>query len=104
MIKKKIKGIVFSSLLLSASFTYSQSNVLHVKSPNGKIDMALESGAKISWSVKYENREVIAPSDISLTLSNGVVLGNNTKVIDVKNSKVNNYFSTPIYKNKMVID
>ncbi|MCV9929460.1 glycoside hydrolase family 97 protein [Flavobacterium sp. LS1R49] len=104
MIKKFFRGIMFSSLLLSASFTYSQNNVLHVKSPNGKIDMALESGAKISWSVKHENTEVIAPSAISLTLDNGVVLGSNAKIIGVKNSTVNTSFATPFYKKKMVVD
>jgi alpha-glucosidase len=104
MIRIFFEGIMFSSLLLSASFTYSQSKVLHVKSPNGKIDMALESGAKISWSVKHENTEVITPSTISLTLGNGVVLGNNAKVISVKSSKVNTSFATPVYKKKTVID
>jgi alpha-glucosidase len=104
MMKNFSWGIMFCSLLISASFTYSQSNVLHVKSPNGKIDMALESGAKISWSVKHENTEVITPSSISLTLGNGVVLGNNGKVTSVKNSKVNTSFATPVYKKKTVID
>lgn len=104
MIKKIFKGIVFSSFLISASVTYSQSNVIHVKSPNGKIDMALENGAKISWSVKHENTTVIAPSTISLTLGNGEVLGSNAKVISTKNSKVNTAFDTPIYKKKTVID
>jgi len=66
--------------------------------------MALETGAKISWSVKHENTEVIAPSAISLTLGNGVVLGNNAKVVNVKNSKVNTSFAAPIYKKKTVID
>jgi alpha-glucosidase len=102
--KKFFRGIMFSSLLLSTSFAYSQSNVIHVKSPNGKIDLTLESGAKISWSVKHENTEVIAPSTISLTLGSGVVLGNNAKVISTKSSKVNSSFATPIYKKKTVID
>jgi len=78
--------------------------VLQVKSPNGKIVMALESGAKILWSVKHENTEVIAPSAISLTLGNGLVLGNNAKVISIKKSKVNTFFDTPIYKKKTVVD
>ncbi|MDD4970343.1 MAG: glycoside hydrolase family 97 catalytic domain-containing protein [Paludibacter sp.] len=102
--KKIFWGIMFSSILLSASFAYSQTNVIHVKSPNRKIDMALESEAKISWSVKHENTEVIAPSTISLTLGGGVVLGNNAKVISAKNSKVNSSFATPIYKKNTVID
>ena len=104
MIKKMFEGIMFSTLLLSAPFTYSQSNPLHLLSPNGKIDMALESGTKTVWSVKHENTEVIAPSPISLTLSDGVVLGNNAKVINVKNSKVTTSFATPIYKKKTVLD
>jgi alpha-glucosidase len=66
--------------------------------------MALESGDRISWSVKHENTEVIAPSTISLTLGSGVVLGNNAKVISTKNSKVSTTFTTPIYKKESVTD
>ena len=66
--------------------------------------MALETGSKITWSVKHENTDVIARSAISLTLSNGLVLGNNAKVISAKSSKVNTSFATPIYKKKTVID
>jgi len=66
--------------------------------------MALETGSKITWSVKHENTDVIARSAISLTLSNGLVLGNNAKFISSKSSKVNTSFATPIYKKKTVID
>lgn len=86
------------------STTVGNAQVIHLKSPNGKIGMALESGVKISWSVKHENTIVIAPSSISLTLGNGVVLGKNAKVISVKNSNVNSSFDTPLYKKKTVID
>jgi len=98
------KFFLYGIILAFLSTSVGIAQVLHVKSPNGKIDMALESGAKISWSVKHENTEVIAPSTISLTLGNGVVLGNNVKVISAKNSKVNSSFATPIYKKKTVID
>ncbi|HZK69544.1 MAG TPA: glycoside hydrolase family 97 N-terminal domain-containing protein, partial [Paludibacter sp.] len=95
---------LYAVILTFLSTSTGIAQVLHVKSPNGKIDMALESGAKISWSVKHENTEVIAPSTVSLTLDGGVVLGNNVKVISAKNSKVNSSFATPIYKKKTVID
>lgn len=93
---------VIAIMFLSTSVGMAQ--VIHVKSPDGKIDMVLESGEKISWSVKHENTEVIAPSTISLTLGGGVVLGNNAKVINTKSSKVNTTFATPIYKKESVID
>jgi len=99
-----IRSFLFGIVLAFFSTSVCIAQVIHVKSPNGKIDMALESGAKISWSVKHENTEVIAPSNISLTLSDGVVLGKNAKVISAKNSKVNTSFATPIYKKKTVID
>ncbi len=78
--------------------------VIHVKSPNGKIDMALESGEKITWSVKHENKEVIAPSTISLTLGSGEILGKNAEVISAKDSNVSTTFATPIYKKESVIN
>lgn len=100
-----MKRVLLSAILLMfLSTNISIAQVIHLKSPNGKIDMALESGTKIRWSVKHENTEVIAPSSISLTLDNGVVLGNNAKVISTNNSKVNTSFATPIYKKKTVID
>lgn len=49
-------------IIVFLSTTVGIAQVIHLKSPNGKIDMALESGAKISWFVKHENTEVIAPS------------------------------------------
>jgi len=102
--KHTIKTLLTVSAILFASLVHSQSKTVHLKSPNGKIDMALEAGSKISWSVKHENTEVIAPSTISLTLGNGIVLGNNAKVINVNSSSVNTSFATPVYKKKTVID
>ncbi|MBB4106765.1 glycoside hydrolase family 97 protein [Pedobacter zeae] len=78
--------------------------LLHLKSPDGKIDMALENGAKMLWSVKYEGTEVVVPSVISLTLGNGLVLGNHAKVNSIKKASVNTVFNTPVYKKKSVID
>lgn len=99
-----IRIILYAISIMFLSTSVGMAQVIHVKSPDGKIDMVLESGEKISWSVKHENTEVIAPSTISLTLGGGVVLGNNAKVINTKSSKVNTTFATPIYKKESVID
>jgi len=90
--------------ILLASLAHSQSNVTHVKSPDGKIDMVLETSPKISWSVKHNGTEVIAPSVISITLGNNEVLGSNAKVVSINSTKVNTSFATPVYKKKSVID
>ncbi|MBV5281339.1 MAG: glycoside hydrolase family 97 protein [Paludibacter sp.] len=98
------RSFLYAVILAFISTISGIAQVLHVKSPNGKIDMALETGTKILWSVKHETTEVIAPSSISLSISNGVVLGNNAKVVSAKKSTVNTTFATPVYKKKTVID
>ncbi|MBO9671894.1 MAG: glycoside hydrolase family 97 protein [Sphingobacteriaceae bacterium] len=95
-----LRVIIFTALLPALG----NAQTFHLKSPNGKIDMALENGAKISWSVKHENTAVIVPSVISLTLGNGLVLGNNAKITETKKSSVNTVFNTPVYKKKTVVD
>ena len=102
--RNPIRILLTIQITLITSLTFAQSKTVHVKSPNGKIDMMLEAGAKISWSVKHENTEVIAPSTVSLTLDNGTVLGNNPRVLSVETSKINTSFATPLYKKKSVVD
>lgn len=94
-----LQAIIF--IFLSAS---GWSQVLHLKSPNGKIEMDLENGAKIRWSVKHKDTEVVAPSAISLTLDNGEILGNNAKISSIKKSASNTTFGTLVYKKKTVVD
>ena len=56
-------------LLLIASVTLAQNHkefTLH--SPDGKIVVTIEAGAKMNWSVKHGADVIIAPSPVSLTL------------------------------------
>jgi len=99
MNRNLLQAIIFIFLSVSG-----WSQVLHLKSPNGNIELNLENGAKIRWSVKHKDTEVIAPSAISLTLSNGEILGNNAKIASTKNSASNTTFETPVYKKKTVVD
>jgi alpha-glucosidase len=75
----------------------------HVKSPDGKIDLSITTGAAISWSVKHLDTEIITPSTISMTLADGV-LGKNAVVQSAKTSAADQYFNTPIYKKDKVHD
>ncbi|HVZ95917.1 MAG TPA: glycoside hydrolase family 97 protein [Chitinophagaceae bacterium] len=89
--------------MMLISFSYAQ-KTFHVLSPDKKIDVTIEVGSKINWSVRSENTNVIAPSSVSLTLDNGVVLGADAKIISSKNETVNVTFNTPFYKKKSVAD
>ena len=97
-------SVVFFMFVCSLSLSAQKSKVFHVKSPDGKIDVTIDAGAKITWSVIHESNVIIAPSAISLTLGNGEVLGDHPKIISAKTATVNTIINTPFYKKKSIID
>ena len=98
------KIILILQIVLFTSVSIAQTKSVTVTSPDGKIEMALETGSEIRWSVKHEKTEVIKPSAISLTLDKGVVLGANPQISSIKRATVNSSFSTPFYKKSKVLD
>lgn len=76
-----------------------------VKSPDGKITVNVETGVETKYSVSMDGKMIISPSAISMTLDNGVVLGHNMNVVDVKNSKQDRTLKPVIrLKNKTIED
>lgn len=101
----KARFLLLVCFVVPLSFSYAQTvKTYHVKSPDGKIDMGISTGKTISWWVKHEDTEVITPSEISLTLDDGVVLGTNVSVKNTKAIAVNQVISTPVYKKDRVED
>ncbi len=70
-----------------------------VKSPQGNLEVNVHSGDKTYYSVYQNGMEVIAPSTISMTLSNGATLGDNMKVLKAETKSENKQIS-PIVKQK----
>lgn len=100
-----MKYKVLLSFLLIAIITQAQKGkVYQLVSPNKKITVAVETGSKTFWLVKHDNTQVLSPSPISLTLSDGEVLGQNVSVSNTKTSSVNTSFITPFYKKSSVKD
>ena len=56
----------------------------NVKSPNGQIAVNVQTGQETTYSVLFKGKTIINPSPISMTFDNGVVIGRNMKVVDVK--------------------
>ncbi len=102
-----MKHKIFLSVLCITFISFAnaqKTKTFHVISPDKKIDVTIEVGSKINWSVKSENTNVITTSSVSLRLDNGIVLGAGVKIISSKNESVNTTFNTPFYKKKSVID
>jgi alpha-glucosidase len=100
----KLAGL-FVLLLLSSSILIAQKNKsFEIKSPDNKIVLKLEAGAKMIWSVQSEGQQIIAPSSISLQLENGDVLGDNAKITSSHTEKINAVITAVNYIKAIIPD
>jgi len=101
----KFKVSLLVCLMLPLSFAFAQTaKTYQLKSPDGKISISISAGATVSWSVNHDGTDVITPSEISMTLDNGEVLGKNAVVKKATNATGNAVINTPIYKKASVQD
>ena len=87
--------LTFLSAFLSFSIAQKQ---YQLKSPNGKLELSIEAGDKICYSLKHENTAIIVSSPISMSLSNNKILGVKSKVKNVRRRVVDENITTAIYK------
>ncbi len=84
--------------------TFANDGSYQVKSPDGHLSASVVVGTSISYTVATDTQQLIAPSNISMTLSEGVVFGQNDKVKKVIRKSVDNTLPTVIYKKSEVRD
>jgi alpha-glucosidase len=75
-----------------------------VKSPDGSIQLKIETSDQILWSVQHHGKLIIAPSSISLKLDNGEILGANVMVGSAKTESINAQFNAIHYRRAVVKD
>lgn len=75
-----------------------------LSSPDGHLRLTVDAGKRLTWSLMHDSTKVIAPSPISLSLSDGKVLGASPRVKKVSTRKVDTSFATPFYKKSEVKD
>ena len=95
------KFLLFLMTLLSVCSSI-QAKIYTVTSPDGVNEMNVSVSDKVQWSVNHRGREIIKPSIISMTLSNGQILGDSPRVKSAKVSKVDETI-TPLFYRKTEI-
>ncbi len=93
-------ALSLSSMILNAQ----KSKIFELKSPDAKITLKLEVGAKTIWSVQHDGQQIIAPSTISLKFESGEVLGDLAKISSSKTEKVDQVITTINYKKAKISD
>lgn len=73
-------------------------------SPNGKLKAVVTVSDRIEYAVSHDGTEVVAPSAVSLTLSDGKLGGDKPRVTGEWRQSVHTVIQAPVYKKKEVQD
>ena len=101
LIVKRIHLFCFSLLLAALPLSAKQYKLL---SPSGEISITIESGKTLSWSISLGDELLLAPSEVSLTLLDGTVYGENASWKKVRRKSVDETFPAQNYKRAGVRD
>ena len=93
--------LLITLFFCTLSFSQKKQDFI-LNSPNGKIKIAIAVNDKITWTISHEKDLILAPSAMSLTVDENVVLGKNALVLNSKKESVSNSFASPFYKKKSV--
>ena len=94
--------LIFSFFPLLAGAQKKQ--VFEIQSPDGKISLKIEAGAKLLWSAMLDGRPLIEPSAISLQLENGEILGDHASVISSPKQEVHTQIRVINYIKSVIPD
>src|SRR6476620_11835767 len=101
--RKKIT-VTFLFVFISYAVHAQKNKNFALSSPDGNIQLKIDAGEKLQWSVMYQSAIVIAPSSISLQMQGGETLGDNAKISSSKNERINNRIAALHYKKDTVED
>ena len=91
-IKTLLAALCIGSLSLAAQKTYQ------LTSPDGKVETTITAGTTLAYSISVDGKQVLAPSALSMSLSNNSVWGTNVKVKKAHRSTINEEVSSPVYR------
>ena len=96
---------IFAACCLFAAVQMSAKDVTYnVVSPDGHLSASVTVGADISYSVSRDGIQLVAPSQAAMSLSDGVVFGENDKVRKVRRRSVDTTVPAVAYKKSSVRD
>lgn len=72
-------------------------------SPGGKVQVSIDVGARVSYAVTYGPAAILAPSFISMTINDNVILGRSTVVERVEPRSVDETIRPPIPVKRAVV-
>ncbi|MBR5392155.1 MAG: glycoside hydrolase family 97 protein [Prevotella sp.] len=75
-----------------------------VSSPNGKVKVAVTNGNTVKWSVTYDGKTVLLPSEINIQLQQANKVIGLGKIGKVSKKQIQSSFNNPFYKKATIKD
>jgi Glycoside hydrolase 97. len=104
--KRNIKISLLFITLLSTQICFAMANPVEMKlsSPDKQIALQIKVGSELSWTLTQSGDTIITPSNISLLLADGTILGKNAKLKSTKSNSINKTIAVVNYRKKEVSD
>ena len=99
--KKTLLAVAFAVITVLASAAPKQYTLA---SPDGTLSVSIKADDVISYSVTLDGKQILAPSALSMTLTDGTVWGEQVKVRKVVKSSVDRSVKAQNYKKAEVKD
>ncbi len=100
-----MKKILFVMALLAYACIASATQKMHsLSSPDGTVSVCISTDGGIRYSVSVDGKEVLAPSSVSMTLSDGTVYGGAASLRKTLRSNVNRTVQAQAYRKAFVKD
>lgn len=93
-----LASLAAPALSMAAGSSYS------LYSPDGKINVEVSAGEKITYSVSFNGRQIVTPSALSMHFSDGTVFGRNDIVRKVGRRSIDQVCQAVAYKKSDVRD
>ena len=98
---KKLTLLLCAFLCCAEVFAAKEYKLL---SPNGAVEVTVTAEPTLSYSVKCDGEQILAPSQIGLKIYEGATLGENIAVKRVKRTSVNDEIPTKFYIRNTIKD
>ena len=106
MKKYLLSTLLVPALLMSLSTWASNEGKAHyeISSPNGKVKVAVTNSNTIKWSVTYDGKTVLLPSEINIQLRQANKTLGLGKIGKVSKKQIQSSFNNPFYKKATISD
>ena len=97
-----MKTILLTLIVIFIFTTISNASVHRVQSPDCKLKVCVNMDNDLNYELSYDGINLIQPSSISMTLTDGRVLGRRPELLDAQSTSNNSIISNSLYRKALI--